>query len=264
MSGHQIETQIRKKEFAPLYLLYGEESYLSLHYARALFAAAVPTMREFNQHHFTTDNFSLEAFAAAIEHLPMMAERTCVLLQDLDPDAFSPTEWKTYQKLLSTASPDCVLLLLFAHVPYNRKSARWKALIALAKKQGQEERFSIPTHRDLERWLGKCAKAAQASITVEAAGALIEACASDMERMRLEIEKLAAYAPDGKIDKQTVAELVPQTVENSIYDLSRAVTAGRLPEAFRILDQLAEQKEEPVVVLSALSQTFVDLYLIHI
>lgn len=260
MSTRTLDSQIKSGQFARIYLLYGEESYLVAHYARALSESAVPTVREFNLHRFSADTFDLPKLAAAVEHLPLMASRTCVVLQDIDPDALKAKEWKDYLEILADAPESCVLVLAFAHVPYDKKSAHWKALIALAQKSGEAELFHAPSKRELEKWLAKRARAAGASITVEAADALADACSADMNRMAAEVEKLAAYTSGGEIGKEAVDALVYKDVESSIYDLARAVTSGRLSAALETIGNLFDQKEEPVIILSALSQAFCDLY----
>lgn len=260
MSARTLDSQIKSGQFARIYLLYGEEGYLAAHYARALAESIVPTVREFNLHRFSTDTFDLSKLAAAVEHLPLMASRTCVVLQDIDPDALKAKEWKEYLALLADAPESCVLVLAFAHVPFDKKSAHWKALIALAQKHGVAELFHAPTKRELEKWLVKRARAACAAISAEAADALTVACSADMNRMAAEVEKLAAYTSGGEIDRAAVDALVYKDVECSIYDLARAVTAGRLSTALEIVGELFDQKEEPVIILSALSQAFCDLY----
>lgn len=260
MSTRTLDSQIKNRQFARLYLLYGEESYLVSHYARALSEGAVPSVREFNLHRFSAESFDLSKVTAAVEHLPLMAERTCVVLEDVDPDKIKAKEWKEYQALLSGAPENCVLVLAFAHVPYDKKSAHWKTLLALAKQHGETAQFNAPARRELEKWLGKRVRAAGATMTLEAADALAEACGADMNRMALEVEKLAAYTAGGEIDKDAVNALVHKSVESSIYDLARAVTSGKLHAALETLGILFDQKEEPVIILSAMSQAFCDLY----
>jgi DNA polymerase-3 subunit delta len=47
---------------------------------------------------------------------------------------------------------------------------------------------------------------------------------------------------------------------SSIYDLAKAVIANRLDIGMSILGELFYKKEEPVIILSALSGAFCDLY----
>lgn len=260
MSVRALDSQIKNGQFARIYLFYGAEGYLATHYARSVSKSAVPSMQTFNLHQFSADTFDLSKLTAAVEHLPMMAARSCVVLWDIDPDTLKAKDWKDYLALLSDAPDSCVLVLAFAHVPYDKKSAHWKALIALAQKAGVAEQFSPPTKRELEKWVMKRARAAGASMSAEAADALAEACGADMNRMAAEVEKLAAYMAGNEIGKDTVDALVYKDVASTIYDLARAVISGRLPIALGILGDLFDQKEEPVIILSALSQAFCDLY----
>ena len=53
---------------------------------------------------------------------------------------------------------------------------------------------------------------------------------------------------------------MPKRIESNIYDLAKELFAGRVGSAMEILNALFVQRIEPVVIMSALSGHFVDLY----
>ena len=71
-----------------------------------------------------------------------------------------------------------------------------------------------------------------------------------------EVDKICAYTPGEEIQTEAIDRLVAQTLEARIFSLSDQVLAGRGDEAFMTLDQLFNQKEEPVMMLNA----FIDAY----
>lgn len=260
MGAATLEKQLKSGELAPFYLLHGAESYLTAHYAKALAERAAGEVRAFNLHRFTAETFNLSRLTAAVENLPLMAQRSCVLLWDVAPEALGQGEWKEYRALLENAPQTCVLVLAFVDVPFDKKNARCKALLALAQKRGAAEEFAAPPRGELKKWLARRVKEAGASIGAPAADALADACGSDMGRMAMEADKLAAFRAGGEIAPEDVAAMVAKDLDSSIYDLARQAVAGRLPACLSLLDELFEQKIEPVVILSALSQAFCDLY----
>lgn len=82
----EAELKKRLKEgLAPLYFLYGEESYLTAHYAAQIAEKAVgkDDMGGFNLQKLDGQSVSFDQIEEAVEALPLMAERKCVVIRDL-------------------------------------------------------------------------------------------------------------------------------------------------------------------------------------
>ena len=83
----EAELKKRLKEgLAPLYFLYGEESYLTAHYAAQIAEKAVgkDDMGGFNLQKLDGQSVSFDQIEEAVEALPLMAERKCVVIRDFD------------------------------------------------------------------------------------------------------------------------------------------------------------------------------------
>ena len=79
----ELKKQIANGMFSPVYLLYGEEAFLKQYYAGLIAEKSVAKGFEtFNLHKLEGKETSLDEIADAAEQLPMMAERTCVLVRD--------------------------------------------------------------------------------------------------------------------------------------------------------------------------------------
>jgi DNA polymerase-3 subunit delta len=255
-----IDKQLKTGDLEKLYLLYGDEDYIKSYYCGAIAKKAVSGMESFNLHKFDGDSFNLSLLEAAIDNLPLMSERKCIILRDIDPDGLRIEDWKELQKLLKAIPKECVLVFCYLAVKYDKKSSRWKTLIGIAQKAGLAVEIGKQQKKDLVKWLVKKAGENSCTLSTETAEYLINTCGEDMTLLSGELEKLCAFAAGGEISKTAVNELASKPLDASIYDLARAVTDGRTGYALNMIDELFDKKEEPVVILSALSGAFCDLF----
>ena len=87
----KLKADLKAKTFDRLYVLHGEETFLQHYYLERLKKALVDELTEsFNFHKFTQEDFNIREFEDAINNLPMMAENTFVLVDDID--LFKQTE----------------------------------------------------------------------------------------------------------------------------------------------------------------------------
>ena len=83
-SREDLRRALRAKELAPLYLLFGAESYLRDRAAQAIseMALAGAPLREFNETTYSLLNTDVQQAIATAEQLPMMASRRVVRVSD--------------------------------------------------------------------------------------------------------------------------------------------------------------------------------------
>ena len=75
-----------------------------------------------------------------------------------------------------------------------------------------------------------------------------------------ELDKLSYYAKGGEITKEIIDNMATKCLQARIYDLSKYVVAGKSGMAYDVLNVLFEMKEEPIIILSAISGVYVDMY----
>ena len=75
------------------------------------------------------------------------------------------------------------------------------------------------------------------------------------------MEKLCAYVGSGnKLTAEIVKQLVARSLEQNVFDLIDAVVKKKTEEAFKIFYDLLKINEEPIKILSLLTQQFRLLY----
>lgn len=260
MSIDTIKNQLKTGELVSLYLLYGEEDYLREHYCRALSGKAVECMESFNLQSFDGENFMLHQFTSALFNLPVMSRRKCVILKDIQLEKLKADEWKDFQNLIKTIPEECVLILSFSSGRYDKKASRFKTILSNVQKNGICAEFEKQSKNSLVQWLCKRAEGQGCRLSQGLAAYLIEICGASMLRLDSELGKLCACANGNSIDKSMIDELSTRMLDSTVYMLAKSVSAGDMPHSIKLLEDLFEEKEDPVMILAALSGAFCDLY----
>lgn len=258
----RLKQHIKAGESAPVYVLYGEENYLVSQYADKLRRRAIgeDALADFNLHRFDGLRCRFDEIEVAANALPLMTERTCVTVRDYDVAAHADT----HERLLSLLDPpneSCVLLFTYAAVtPAPTKNARWKSFLAAAEKVGVVAKLSRRTPEEVVRMLTAGATRRGCTMRPDAARLLLEWSGNDLRLLLGELDKLAALADGGEIDRALVERVATRNLESRVFDLSRAILAGQYTRAYEVLRGLFAQKEEPIMINGVLASAWADLY----
>lgn len=257
-----LKKQLREKNFSRVYLLYGEEPYLVNEYAgRVIARVAGGPMEDFNLQYFD-GKAPVEEIAEAVEALPLMAERKCVVVSDYDAEGASASETAKMKQLLADPPESCVLLFRQRSVEVNpKKSAKWRNFIKLVEQCGSSVAFAKKDAASLAKSLIEQAAGRGYTLSGDCAKYLIRQCGQDLTMLLGEMEKICAFCgEDTEITREAIDTVVVKTPETAVYRLANALISGQYEDAFGILDTLFYQREEPIFILGALSSAYIDLY----
>ncbi|CZT55768.1 DNA polymerase III subunit delta [Solibaculum mannosilyticum] len=258
----ELKKQIQTGELASVYLLYGDEQMLKKHYSQKLVSKAVAKgMEQFNLMQFYWKDTSMDEVVDAVETLPVMAERRCVVLIDLDAESLKAADQEKLTKLLKDPPDTCVLIVRLDAVQCNpKKSAKWRSLIKKIDSVGCTVQLDHRDMASLSKLLCSSALKRGCTLTPHVARYLVELCGNDLQALSGELDKVCSMIGEGEITRKDIDMVAVPTLESSVFDLSRAITKRDISKAFSILDTLLNQKEEPVAILSVLCMGTVDLY----
>jgi DNA polymerase-3 subunit delta len=274
-SEAELKKHLKQEEPARLYVLYGEEPYLSAHYAEQIVRRAMGKgaednpLGEFNYQKFDGQEASWDAIEEAAEALPLMADRKCVLVKDYDV-AGAGTALDRVMALAEDPPEDTVLIFQMDAVkPEVKKSAKWRQFLAAAEKSGVCVLFKRKTEGDIVKLLCSGAYRRGCLLTADTARLLVEQCGNDLNLLLNELDKLCAMAlgtadKDAEVQPEITRSLVERSatknLEASVFDLSKAILQNQYDKAYTILHRLFSQKEDPVSILAVLSNAYADLY----
>ena len=260
----ELKKQIKLKNFSPVYVIHGSEQMFIKRYTELLVQAVSgknPT--EFNFHSFSGD-INLDEFAAAMQIVPFMSEYNCVLLTDIFLDSMDADSIARLKEICANTVQGTVLILSTpSYVPKKNVSAL-KAIVKKAEKQGSVCEFKKLNQNTLERYIAKWANENGKMISHINAAKLISYCGDDLNLLKNEVNKICAYSSGDEITFEDINKLATVNLEAKIFALSDAVLNGQGDRAFTTLHQLFYQKEEPIMMLYVLSNSFIDAYRIRV
>ena len=256
------ETQLKetiKSGSANLYVFYGVESYLVEQYARMVVRETVEEgFDAFNLQQFDGGEVSIAELEDAVEALPMMTDRKCVVVRDLDPCS---GDTDRLLRLIEQVPDSCVLVFRQMTVQPDKRKNGWKEFLKIAEKQGVVMHFERKDVTEAAKMLAGGAKRRGCRLDVADAHYLVEQVGNDLNLLIHELDKLCALAGEGgEITCRMIDTACPKNLEAKVFDLSKDILYRRRQQAFDLLHQLRIQRAEPVMVLGALSGAFSDFY----
>lgn len=256
-----LKKQIKSGELSNVYMIYGEETYLKEYYVNKLRESVVdPAFADFNFHQYDGKSASINDILQDADMIPMMAERSFVLVHDypLDKSSSDVDEIKEFFKDI----PDtCVLVFWFDSIDVDlKKSSRWKTIEKEFAKAGSSVNLEKRTEGDLVKLIVSSAKKRGCTIDTSVARYLISVVGSDIKTIFNELEKICSFVGEGEITRENVDTMAVKCLQARVYDLSKFILRGDSDNAYSIINTLFAQKEEPISILSVISSCYIDMY----
>lgn len=262
------EAELKKaiKEDAPgrLYYLYGNEKFLvKLYYDKLTEKIAGKHPSDFSFHTFRTLD-DIDQIAVATGAVPFMGGRNFIGIADADASKLSDAEFSKLMELLESIPESAVVVIAQLTINPDMTKARNKKLLATLTKIGDAVQLNKMGDMALEKQLISWALKRKATLKQADAGRIVSYCGTDLQNLRNELDKLCAFTDNGEITREAIEQVVIKNFEARVFDLSKYVVTGDCDNAYRQLDQLFYQREEPVSILAVLSSTYVDMYRVRV
>lgn len=258
----QLKQHIKEGKTSPIYVLYGEETYLVRQYAEKLCrrAAGDDELDSFNLHRFDGARAGWDEIEDAAEALPLMAETSCVIVRDYDVSAHADSHDRLLA-LLKDPNDACVLIFYYDAVAVSAaKNAKWKTFLAAAEEHGTVAKLDRRTPEEIVRMLSAGAARRGCTMRPDVARLLLEWCGNDLHLLLSELDKLSALAGEGEITRELVEKAASRNLESRVFDLSKAILGGQYTRAYAVLNGLFAQKEDPIMINGVLASAWADLY----
>ena len=223
------------------YLIEGEDAFFRARAVALIKAAANIEFPDLNDTAFEGVDVEVNALSAALNSLPFMSEKRITLVREWYPSAKEAAEVKAYLEDPNSANVFIVV---------NAKKSELSKL-ALTNVDCNKEELPI-----LTRWVIATAASKGVQIGQTEARYLCEICASDMQRISVETEKLCAYVARGTVLKEAIDELVTKDTEAVVFDLTSAIVARKHEQALSLCEALLVRGENPNLLLISMYHQF--------
>ncbi len=271
----QFKKDLSSGTIGNLYLFHGEEVYLRDHYLEQMKKKLLPGgMEQFNLHTIQAKEFSVPLLQELVDALPMMSERTMVVVYDHPvfprpekTDADAPVKKKKEEDkekgnalltLLSDLPPYVCLIFIYDQIPF-QMDARTK-LATVFKEQQAIVPFQRQDHGDLMDWVSRRFKALGHTIDREDAKYLLFLGGDLMYNLVSEIGKIGAYAKGVRVTREDIDAMAIPQPEAIVFHLTDAISLGDFNKAASILSDLLHMGEPPAKILAILSRHLRQLY----
>ena len=249
------------KEGAPrrLYLFYGEEAFLRDDCLDLLKKAVLPAgLEDFNLHTAQGKECSVDWIEQAVDCLPMMSERTLVVVTDFDLFGLGDEAKKRLAEVLSSLPDYCCLVFVYDLLAY--KPPAKDKLAALLKQEGAVVNFQRQEQKTLAAWICRQFEKAGKSVDSSDAEYLIFLVGDLMHDLSAEIGKVAAYAAHTRVTRADMDAVAIPKVEAVVYQMTDAMARKDFDRAASVLADLLHSREAPVMILSVMGKYFHQLY----
>jgi DNA polymerase III subunit delta len=230
--------RIAANELAPIYCLHGNERFLVdrcvTAIRKAITGSGSAAAASFDYDAFDLRETPLLQVLGAAKTLPMWSKRRLVIAQGIDE--VKAEQMEPLIKYVADPNPKGCLVLVGDKI-----DGRLRAFLAL-RKAGYLHEFARLKDRELAGWI--CAEAKQRGMQIDsaAANALAEAAGPDLGRISQALEQVALFA-NGPIKREHVEELIPESREHGVFELTRAIGMGNVELSLRLVANMLKNRE---------------------
>ena len=252
----QLKKDIAAGTIGSLYVFHGEESYLRDFYLGKMRQKLLPAgMEEFNLHTLTGKEFDVKKLQEMVDCLPMMSERTLIVVNDYD---IYKGDKEGLIRVLSDLPEYVCLVFVYDLIEY-KADARTK-LAGLLKNRGSVVPFNRQGQNDLVDWISRRFRALDHDIGTEDAKYLMFLCGDLMNGLISEIGKIGAYAKGHRVTRADIDAVATPQLDAVVFQMTDAIAAGNFDRAASVLGDLFHMQEAPIKLLAVLGKQLRQLY----
>ena len=242
------------------YIFYGEESYLREYYLVELRKALVPAgFEDFNYHKLEGKDLTVQALSEMAEAMPMLAERTLIVVTDYDLFKLNEEQRERMIAFLEDIPPYCCVVFVYDTLVY-KPNKTLKKLCKAVSDHVEAVEFRAAENSDLISWIARRFKALGKEIDRQTAEYLIFTCGGLMTGLVPEITKIGTYAKGKTITQKDIDAVADPVLSAEVFKLSDAVLQGDYDRAAGILGDLLKMQTEPIMILAALGSQLRRIY----
>ena len=243
---------------ASCYYLYGENGYLVRQYAHRIAERACGgDTSEWVFQKFDFSRASMDDAAAAAMAVSFTGAGKCLFFPSFKASELTPEDNAKLLDLIPSI-PEGVTLVIEGLEPPKKVGKR--SLYSEIDRYGVIVELSARDRNELVKFCQRLASHGGATIRATTCDYLFQRVTDNMEALANEMAKLTAYAGKQEILPAHIDLLCAEKLDQSVFDIVRALLRRDLTTAFARLDSLRLRQESPISALGAMESAFLDLY----
>lgn len=263
----QILKSVQANQYAPVYLLCGEESYYIDQLCDYIETHALDEMaREFDQtvvYGRDLPNADIATAVAAARGFAMMGGNKVVIVKE----AQTIKKWEALSLYLDNPQPTSILVICYKYGTPDKRQAWWKKLDKCGVVMVADKLRDYKVEEWIRTYLSeRCASHTQLTIDPKVPRLLADYLGADLTAIVGAVDKLIDGLPEGVnvIDAALVERNVGISKDFNVFELQDALIKGDVVKANRITQYFASSKDHPMVKeLGILYGFFANLMMYH-
>lgn len=256
----QILRNLQKKDFAPVYLLMGEESYyIDLISDYIQYHVLDENQREFDLTVLYGKDTDITTIINTAKRYPMMSPYQVVIIKE----AQNVKELDKLQFYLNNVSKTTILVLCYKYGTVDGRK-KW---VSELKKIGVVYESKKLRDYEMSAWISQYAKSKQLVIDEKATIMLTDFLGTDLNKVANELDKLCITKPSGsmRITPELIEKNIGISKDFNVFELQDALINKNVIKANRIIRYFADNKKSnPLqMVLAQLFGFFSNLMIFH-
>ncbi len=235
-----LNQDIKTRQFKPVYLLFGEESFLKKSYKKRLKEAIVGE-DSMNFHQYEGKGLDLQEIISLANTMPFFGDRRLILIEDSGLFKGSGAE------LLVNYLPEMpdTTCFVFVESEVDKRNKLYKKV----KDFGYTAEMGRQDIKQLSSWAGGILAKNGKKITGRTMELLLSKSGDDMQHIRIELEKLISYTMGREV-------ITDQDVEEICFDMVSAIVGRNTKLAMGFYEDLLALKEPPMRILFLIARQF--------
>lgn len=274
MDFRQAGKIIKKGKIASLYLFSGPEDYLKDELLGEILQVLKKGGRSFDLERKDGLRLSLTDLLESVKQSTIFSGGKVYWISDPPYFSASPKkaasskEGKKGKKSPSGESAEKELLGLlekrdpdYLFIFTVEKADRRKKIVKTIEKAGALVEFPPLKGISLSSWVKNELLLQEKQIEEDALFELVERAGEDLRQLKSELDKIVTYmGKEDTVTRSLVRHLVPESNEDSIFNLVEAVGNKNMQEAFSHLMKMRRQNEHPLKILAMIIRQYRLLY----
>ena len=256
----KIYNDIAQRNFAPVYLLMGEEPYFIDVLADRLSSSILnETERAFNQTTVYGRDTDGATIASHCRQMPMMGGYTVIIVKE----AQAMPQLEQLAAYTANPLPSTVLVICHKEKSADKRQQLYKSCLA----NGVVFESVRPREYEIKDWLGGFVAQHGLRIEPNCIELMINHLGTDISRISNELNKLIVSMPEGNtlITATEIENYIGISKEFNNFELCRAVATRDMARAMNIADHLSKNpKQYPLLLtIMALFGTFREIFIVN-
>ncbi len=244
MTFEQIISDIKKRNFSPIYFLMGEEPFFIDSISDELENNILDEAeRSFNQIILYGSDVNAKDIMSQARAFPMMGEHLVVIVKE----AQNVKDIESIVDYLDKLPPTTILIICYKY----KKLDKRKSLAKQIDKKGILFESKKLYDNNIPDWIVKYLASKKYNITPKAAQMLADFLGNDLHKVRNELEKLMVAVPKSKkIDDADVEYNIGISKDFNIFELQKAIGAKDFVKTNQIINYFGDNPNDNPIFMT--------------